>query len=53
MRGLGAFLYGVPPADPVSFAAAGTLMIGAGLLAALIPARRILQIDPAISLRAE
>jgi ABC-type antimicrobial peptide transport system permease subunit len=31
----------------------GLLMLAAGLLAALIPARRILQIDPAMSLRAE
>jgi putative ABC transport system permease protein len=52
-RGLNGFLYGVPPADPLSFAAAGLLMTASGLLAALIPARRILQIDPSISLRAE
>jgi hypothetical protein len=33
--------------------AAGLLMMGSGLLAALISARRILRIDPAVSLRAE
>ncbi|HEX4385097.1 MAG TPA: hypothetical protein VH083_19195 [Myxococcales bacterium] len=53
MRGLAAFLYGVPPADPLTFTAAGLLMLASGLAAALIPAWRILKIDPAVSLRAE
>jgi predicted permease len=53
MRGVAAFLYGVPPADPLTFAAAGILMLGSGLAAAMIPAVRILRIDPAISLRSE
>jgi len=52
-RGMAAFLYGVPRLDPLTFAAAGLLILGSGLAAALIPARRILSIDPAISLRSE
>lgn len=52
-RALRAFLFGVEPADPVSFMAAVLLMTGAALVACYLPARRALRVDPVIALRAE
>jgi predicted permease len=46
-------LYGVLPFDSVSFAAAGTLVVAVALCAGLVPARRILRVDPMTTLRAE
>jgi putative ABC transport system permease protein len=44
-RMLVSFLYGVTPADPVSFAAASTLMFLVALCASYLPARRIRTIN--------
>jgi putative ABC transport system permease protein len=46
-------LYGVRPADPASFAAGILVLLGAGLLATWLPARRATQIDPLTALREE
>jgi ABC-type antimicrobial peptide transport system permease subunit len=50
---LKAVLYGVMPADPVSFFAAAFVMIGVAAAAAWIPPRRAALVDPIISLRCE
>lgn len=39
-------LYGVRPIDPLTFAATPVLLVGAAAVAALVPARRAMQIDP-------
>ena len=46
-------LYGIKPNDPVSFIAAGALMIVVAAVAAWIPARRAARVDPMRALRCE
>jgi putative ABC transport system permease protein len=46
-------LFGLSPADPRVLAGAAILMLVLGLLAALIPARRAMRVDPLIALRSE
>ena len=46
-------LYGVGPADPLSFAWAFTFLALVGLVACLVPALRVTRLDPAKVLRAE
>jgi predicted permease len=48
-----ATLYGIKPNDPVSFVAAGALMIAVAGMAAWIPARRAARVDPMRALRCE
>lgn len=50
-RLLASFLYGVETADPLTLAGATAILLGAGLLAAYVPARRASRIDPALVLR--
>lgn len=52
-RFLEALLYGVTASDPATFAAVVGLVGGAALLAAWVPARRAVRVDPLVSLRAE
>jgi predicted permease len=47
------FLFGVSPADPVTYVATISLLVSAALLATLIPARRATRVDPMVSLRYE
>jgi len=48
-----ALLFGVPPHDPVTLAAAAAVLTAAALLACALPARRAARIDPAQALRDE
>ncbi len=46
-------LHGVERIDPISFIAGAVVLIGAALLACVVPARRALAIDPVKAIRAE
>jgi putative ABC transport system permease protein len=48
-----AMLYGVSPLDPLTFAAGGIALAAVAALAALVPARAALRVDPAATLRHE
>ena len=50
---LGAFLYGIQPRDPITFATSPLLLLVAALVAAYVPARRAARVDPAAALRWE
>jgi putative ABC transport system permease protein len=52
-RTIASFLYEVKPADPISIAAAALLLTVAAALAAYLPARRALRVDPVDALRVE
>ena len=50
MEGL---LFSVSRTDPVTFAAVPIAMVAVAVLACYVPARRAMQVDPVIALRAE
>jgi predicted permease len=52
-RLLQSVLYQVSPADPLSFGGAGLVLVGAGLAAAYLPARRAMGVEPVEVLRGE
>ena len=53
VRLLQSFLWGVTPNDPLTFAVVVVTLLAVALVASLIPALRVLRLDPALTLRAE
>jgi ABC-type antimicrobial peptide transport system permease subunit len=52
-RWITAVLFGVTPFDPLTYAAAGTLIAAAAAAASYVPARRAASLDPVEALRSE
>jgi predicted permease len=50
---LRSFLFGLHPLDPISYAAVGLVLIASAMVATALPLRRALQVDPAVTLRAD
>ena len=52
-RVMSAFLFGVGPTDPMTYAAVSAVLAGMTLVATYLPARRASRVDPVVALRAE
>jgi ABC-type antimicrobial peptide transport system permease subunit len=52
-RVMSAFLFGVGPIDPLTYAAVSTALAAMALLATYLPARRAARVDPVVALRAD
>jgi putative ABC transport system permease protein len=52
-RLLAKFLFGVKPSDPMAFSIVAAILIMVTLLAAFVPTRRAMRVDPVVALRQE
>jgi putative ABC transport system permease protein len=52
-RMISSLLFGVAPADPLTFVAVAFVFVGVASLASYLPARRAASVDPIIAMRAE
>lgn len=52
-KALESILFGVQPGDPVIYAIVAAVMMGVGVAAALIPARRAARVDPKVVLQGD
>ena len=52
-RSIAAFLFGVPPVDPVTFASVGLLVVLTAIAASAAPAWRATRVDPVLMFRAD
>ena len=52
-RSLGGMLFGVTPADPLTYATVGFVLFGFAVVASLVPALRATRIDPMTAIRHE
>ena len=52
-RGASSLLFGLQPHDPLTFTAAGVLLIGVALIASFVPACRASRVDPMVALHYE
>lgn len=52
-RGIRAWIHGLSPLDPTSYAIAGASLLTVIVLAGWVPARRVTRVDPVRALRAE
>ena len=52
-RGMGSLLFGISATDPLTFAIVLLIVTGVAALAAYIPARRAMRVDPMVALRYE
>ncbi len=52
-RAVSSLIYGVRPADPLTFAAVSSLLIAVGVLATIVPAYRATRVEPVRTLRDE
>lgn len=50
---IASFVWGVRPTDPATYAAVAALFVAVAVIASVLPALRILRLDPAKTLRAE
>lgn len=52
-RSASSLLFGLRPNDPLTFTAAGVLLVGVAFVASFVPARRASRVDPMVALRYE
>jgi len=46
-------LFGVTPADPLTFGSVASVLLAVAWLASYLPARRAARVDPVVAMRAE